>query len=162
MDSSFFKENFIIAIDEYGEFYSVPKVEGEKNHFQPYRRLNEVLNGIMGEILENDTSFTLPNTLGKLGFINIVPPELDEPIEELTTIFLVFPFDPTEVQLNSLKDLYKHLEKVKNIYFFKKPGVRRRLDFSFIDSGFEKLKTFVEEKLDEIRVKKAENSERSK
>ena len=158
-DKSFFEENFIIAIDRDGKFFSVPKVEGEINHYQPYRRLNQVLNGIIGDIPEGDSSLNLPNTVAKLGFINIVPPELEETIDDITTIFLVFPFDPTEEQLNTLENLYDNLEKIQNIYYFEKPSEKTRLNFSVIKPGMDNLKLFVKEKLDKIRDR-AESTER--
>ena len=43
---SYFEENFVIVVYRNGKMTSVPRELGEINHYQPFRRLNEKINGI--------------------------------------------------------------------------------------------------------------------
>ena len=60
---NYFEENFVIVVDRNGKMTSAPREPGEMDHYKPFRRLNEKLNGIMGTISETDSSLNLPNRL---------------------------------------------------------------------------------------------------
>ena len=139
----------IFAIDENGRIFSVPEIESETVHFQPYRRLNVMLDNKIGVIREWDTSTNLPKRVAKLGYINIYPTlvfDLDAGFR------VVFPKNKTTKQLEALESLYDVLEKKEGISFFKKTILRNEdLYFEEFETGLEELKCFVREEIKIIR-----------
>ena len=136
--------DILFAIDENGKIFSVPEIEGEEAHFQPFRRLNMKMNNKLGEIYQNDRGGYLSKKVAKLGYINIYPLEVFDTVG--AGFVVVFPENKTEKQLKALESLYDVLEKKEGISFYKKTVVRNEImDFAECETGLEKLKCFVEE-----------------
>ena len=149
-NDSNFDNDILFAIDKNGRIFSVPEIEGEIAHFQPYSRLNKKMNNKLGDLYPNDTSSFLPQKVAKLGCINIYPLLVFDPIG--TGFMVVFPTNKTENQLESLKSLYDVLEKKEGISFYKKTIEKHEtVYFEELEKGIEKLKIFVEEELKKIR-----------
>ena len=117
--------DILFAIDKNGKFFSVPEIEGEVAHFQPYIRLNKKMNNKLGELYQNDTSSFLSQKAAKLGYMNIYPLLVFDPIG--TGFMVVFPKNKTENQLESLKSLYDVLEKKKELVFIKRQSKKMKL-----------------------------------
>ncbi len=150
----------IYIIDKEGKIHSVPEKYGEENHFEPYIRLDKLLNEIF-KITTHDCLSNIPNRVAKKGFINICPEDIFDPFN---TFLIVFPLQRTEKQLLALKKLYNVLEEVKDeILFKKKPNIDNEdLEFSFSEDeeGLENLKAFVCEELKRIRENSKKNEGR--
>ncbi len=155
---NYFEENFVIVVDRNGKMTSVPREPGEIDHYKPFRRLNEQLNGIMGIILETDSSLNLPNRLAKLDYLVIFPFYLVDKIEECDSV-VAFPFNPTKQQLLFLKSLYPHLEKQEKVYFFEEPDINEEFEYAELDGPLEELENFVEKKLNQIEKNEQDYSE---
>ena len=158
-NDSNFDNDILFAIDENGKIFSVPEIEGEGAHFQPYSRLNKKMNNKIGEIYSNDTGVYLSKKVAKLGYINIYPLKVFDTVG--AGFVVVFPENKTEKQLKALESLYDVLEKKEGISFYKKTVVRNEiLDFAECETGLEKLKAFVEEELKRIRENSKKNEGR--
>lgn len=147
-ENTFWKENYNIAIDQDGNFVSVPAIETEIDHWQIYARLNKKLGGIMGEIKpwdlgsDDNTCYDLPNRLAKLKYINIYPSYLINNDE----FFVIFPYKPTKKQIETFKTLYEHFSNSKYKFnYFEKPNDELCLDYDLITEGVDNLKKFVKE-----------------
>ena len=148
LDESDDDKKILYVIDKDGNIISVPKVEGETVHYEPYSRLNKMLGGMLGYITEYDTGLNLPNIVSKHGFINISPIL----IEDLSYGWdIIFPLEKTYKQLEALKSLYSILEAYK-VGFIKQPNFYGKcLDFDEeLIEGLENLKIYVEEELEKI------------
>ncbi len=154
----YFEENFVIVVDRNGKMTSVPRVLGEIDHYKLFRRLNEKLNGIMGIILDTDSSLNLPNRLAKLDYLVIFPFYLVDKMEECDSV-VAFPFNPTKQQLLFLKSLYPHLEKQEIVYFFEEPDLNEEIDYREWNYPLDDLKIFVENKWNQIVKKEQDYSE---
>ena len=152
-------KDILFSIDKNGKFFSVPEIEGEVAHFQPYIRLNKKMNNKLGELYQNDTSSFLSQKVAKLGYMNIYPLLVFDPIG--TGFMVVFPKNKTENQLESLKSLYDVLEKKEGISFYKKTIEKHEtVYFEELENGIDKLKIFVEEELKRIRENSKKNEGR--
>ncbi len=155
MDNNFFEENFIIVIGRDGRIDSIPRKEGEVQHSEPFLRLDKKL-----KIFDDDvilaTSQDLPNIVAKRGYINIFPFLVYEGVE--SQFVVVFPFNPSKEQLDSLTTLYGELETVR-IGYFEKPDVSGFLFYNNLKEGFENLKKFVQQKLEECNKRQINKKE---
>lgn len=148
LNKSNYDKKILYVIDRDGNIISVPKVKGEKVHYEPYSRLNKMLGGMLGNITKYDTGLNLPNIVSKHGFINISPLLIDDLSYGWD---IVFPLEKTYKQLEALKSLYSILEAYK-VGFIKQPNFYGKcLDFDEeLIEGLEKLKKYVEEELEKI------------
>ena len=148
LNKSNYDKKILYVIDRDGNIISVPKVEGETDHYEPYSRLNKMLGGMLGKITKYDTGLNLPNIVSKHGFINISPLLIDDLSYGWD---IVFPLEKTYKQLEALKSLYSILEAYK-VDFIKQPNFHGNVIYFDEESikGLENLKIYVEEELEKI------------
>ena len=142
----FWEKNYLIAINVNGRKTAVPKNYNEQYHYQLFKRLFKKLK-IKWEIDENhDSSRNLPNIMAKLGYLLIYPFSVNTKNVYEAGHIVIFPYEPTMKQLETLKQLYEALEKLDEVYYFKKPNPFS-LQYALIYKGLVEVKEYVEEKI---------------
>ena len=150
IENDYFSKYVLTVIMPDGEIINVEKDINEERHWEPYKRLNEIVK-ILDNIHPNEhCSRNLPNIYAKHGLVNFFPFCVMED-EELSLIDeyvkIIFPFRPTEEQFKAVQLFYEALKNVGKVAFKDKPTLETELCEDDFTKGLEKLKQFISEML---------------
>ena len=148
----FWEKNFLIAINKNGKKTAIPRNHNESYHYELFTRLFKKLK-IKRKIDKNrDSSRTLPNFIAEIGYLLIYPFSVyEENVDEWGHV-VIFPYEPTIKQLETLEQLYEVLEKLNKVSYFERPNPYT-LQYALIYEGLDGLKEYVKEKIKKLNEK---------